>query len=62
VLNSYKLDAGVDVLLKENLTELEQQLARAKDQIAELEVRLKEILLMVLVQSYYFYPPPPRVK
>jgi len=37
VLNSYKLDAGVDALLKENLTELEQQLARAKDQIAELE-------------------------
>ena len=42
--------------------QLEQQLARAKDQIAELEVRLKEIILVVLVQSYYFYPPPPRVK
>jgi len=42
--------------------QLEQQLARAKDQIAELEVRLKEIILVGLVQSYYFYPPPPRVK
>jgi len=34
--------------------QLEQQLARAKDQIAELEVRLKEIILVGLVQRYYF--------
>lgn len=41
VLNSYRLDSGVDALLKENLTAVERQLGRANDRIAELETEVE---------------------
>jgi chromosome segregation ATPase len=43
VLNSYRLESGVDALLKQNLAEVERQLASANDRIAELEVEVETL-------------------
>jgi hypothetical protein len=43
VLNSYRLESGVDALLKQNLAEVERQLASANERIAELEAEVEKL-------------------